>query len=176
MSQELVDRNNKIWAPKATIVGYINAMVLNSKIDLQTWIYTYLSINICIYIYIYLYTHVLICTYMQKWGYCVKYDPQWDTNNNYWSCGIRIGYTFRILQVIKHSQLGSPLFQSALSWETCPSKEYFSGKSGLIPWTYGQRESLVGGIPTSPKNMTSSVGMMNILNGKMKFRFQTTNI
>ena len=35
---------------------------------------------------------------------------------------------------------------------------------------------LVGGIPTTLKNMTSSVGMMKFpIYGKIKFMFQTTN-
>ena len=34
---------------------------------------------------------------------------------------------------------------------------------------------VLGGIATPLKNMSSSVGIMTLLNGKIKFMFQTTN-
>jgi len=47
--------------------------------------------------------------------------------------------------------------------------------SKWIPSRHPWRLELVGGIPTPLKNMSSSVGMMIIPNGKIKFMFQTSN-
>ena len=71
--------------------------------------------------------------YIPKLGYHGPYDLQWDINliirDQHWIYP----------QVIKHGQLGSPLFQPAFGSETHPTKRYFSGKPCLITWKYWQQ-------------------------------------